>query len=381
MKQYTKFVGLDVHKKTIAVAVCDSQNPEVRYYGEIPNTIEALRRLTQKLSEEGAELHFVYEAGPCGYGVHRRLLAEGHRCQVVAPSLIPKKAGDRVKTDRRDAQALARLHRAGELTPVWVPGSEQEAMRDLSRLREDLRSEERHLKQRLLAFFLRHEVVLPEEKTRWGGSFMTWLENRTFENAVSQIVFHTYLESLKDVIGRGAGVVKEIETVLESYSLAPVVRALMALRGVDRITAFTITAEVGDMTRFGTAAQFMAYLGLTPCESSSGESVRRGSVTKTGNGHVRRVLVESAWHAQRTPRISKALKARMKDQTPEVRRISWEGQRRLFHRYHHLTAKGKRSTVAVTALARELAGFVWAIGCQVMGRPVALPKETMGETA
>ena len=370
-----------MHKKTIAVAVCDSKNPEVRYYGEIPNTIEALHRLTQKLSEEGAELHFVYEAGPCGYGVHRRLCAEGHRCQVVAPSLIPKKAGDRVKTDRRDAQALARLHRAGELTPVWVPGSEQEAMRDLSRLREDLKSEERHLKQRLLAFFLRHEVVLPEEKTRWGGPFMTWLENRTFENAVSQIVFQTYLESLKDVIGRGAGVVKEIETVLESYSLAPVVRALMALRGVDLITAFTITAEIGDMTRFGTASQFMAYLGLTPCESSSGESVRRGGVTKMGNGHVRRVLVESAWHAQRTPRIGKALKERMKDQTPEVRRISWEGQRRLFHRYHHLTAKGKRSTVAVTALARELAGFVWAIGCQVMGRPVALPKETMGETA
>ena len=193
MKQYTKFVGLDVHKKTIAVAVADSKTPEVRYYGEIPNTIEALRRLTQKLSEEGAELHFVYEAGPCGYGVHRRLQAEGHRCQVVAPSLIPKKAGDRVKTDRRDAQALARLHRAGELTPVWVPGSEQEAMRDLSRLREDLKMEERHLKQRLLAFFLRHEVVLPEDKTRWGGPFMTWLENKTFENAVSQIVFQTYL--------------------------------------------------------------------------------------------------------------------------------------------------------------------------------------------
>ena len=381
MGQYSKFVGLDVHKKTIAVAICDSKNPEVRYYGEIPNTIEALRRLTQKLSEEGAELHFVYEAGPCGYGVHRRLQAEGHRCQVVAPSLIPKKAGDRVKTDRRDAQALARLHRAGELTPVWVPGSEQEAMRDLSRLREDLKSEERHLKQRLLAFFLRHEVILPEGKTRWAGPFMKWLEEQKFEHSVSQIVFQSYLESLKDITGGIEAVEKEIERALENYSLASVVKALRALRGVDLVTAFTIVAEIGDMTRFGKPSQFMAYLGLTPSEHSSGENVRRGGVTKTGNGHVRRVLVESAWHCQRTPRISKNLKERMKDQPQEIRKIAWEGQKRLFHRYHHLTSKGKRSTVTVTALARELAGFVWAIGCQAMGQTVTLPKETIGETA
>ena len=375
MGQYTKFIGLDVHKKTIAVAIADSKGSEVRFYGEIPNTVDSLRRLAKKLSEDGAELQFVYEAGPCGYGVHRRLTAEGHRCQVVAPSLIPRKAGDRVKTDRRDAQSLARLFRAGELTPVWVPGTEQEAMRDLSRLREDLKTEERHLKQRLLAFLLRHDVTVPENKTRWGGPFMTWLEGQRFENATSQIVYHSYLESVKDAGDRVKEVEKEIERALEAYTLAPVVRALRSLRGIDLVTAFTIVAEIGDLTRFESASQFMAYLGLTPSERSSGEKTRRGGITKTGNGHVRRVLVESAWHCQRKPGISAPLKERMKGQPSEVRKIAWEAQKRLFHRSYHLKGQGKRATVVTTALARELAGFVWAIGCHIQGKPVTIPQE------
>lgn len=381
MEKYTKFVGLDVHKKTVAVAIADSKSPEVRSYGEIPNTVDSLRRLAKKLSEDGAELQFVYEAGPCGYGVHRRLQEEGHRCQIVAPSLIPRKAGDRVKTDRRDAQVLARLHRAGELTPVWVPGTEQEAMRDLSRLREDLKTEERHLKQRLLAFLLRHDVKAPDDKTRWGGPFMTWLEGRTFENATSQIVYQSYLESVKDAGERIEEVEKEIARALETYSLAPVVMGLRALRGVDVVTAFTIVAEIGDMTRFETASRLMAYLGLTPSERSSGEKTRRGGISKTGNSHVRRVLIESAWHCQRKPGIGKNLKERMNGQSPEVRKIAWEAQKRLFHRYHRLTAKGKRPTVVTTALARELAGFAWAIGCHVMGKPVSLPVETESMSA
>lgn len=381
MAQYTKFVGLDVHKDSIAVAIADSKSAEVRFYGNIPNTGVAIRTLAQKLSEDQACLAFVYEAGPCGYGVHRMLLEAGHECRVIAPSLIPKKSGDRVKTDRRDALMLARLHRAGELTPVWVPGSEQEAMRDLSRLREDLKAQERYLKQRLSAFLLRNGKSVPKKMTKGTPRYWAWVADLAFSQPTAQVVLQEYAEAVKEITKRIQGIETQIARSLESYDLAPLVRALMALRGVDTITAFTVVAELGDLSRFDTAPRFMAYLGLVPSEASSGGTIKRGPITKTGNGHVRRVLVESAWTYRFPARKSRRIQERNEGQPPEVCAIAWEAQKRLSHRYRHLTKAGKKHTVITTAVARELAGFIWAIGCQVVGRSVALPISAPEEEA
>jgi len=371
--QYTKFIGLDVHKASIAVGIADSKSAEVRFYGNIPNTEVAILNLAKKLSEDQAHLAFVYEAGPCGYGVHRKLLEAGHECRVIAPSLIPKKSGDRVKTDRRDAIMLARLHRAGELTPVWVPGSEQEAMRDLSRLREDLKAQERYLKQRLSAFLLRNGKSVPEKMTKGSPRYWAWIADLSFPQPTAQVVLQEYADAVMEITKRIKGIETQLARSLELYDLAPLVQALMTLRGVDTITAFTVVAELGDLSRFDTAPQFMAYLGLVPSEASSGGTTKRGPITKTGNGHVRRVLVESAWTYRFPARKSRRIQTRNDGQPPEVCAIAWEAQKRLSHRYRHLTKAGKKHTVVTTAIARELAGFIWAIGCQIMGRPVTLP--------
>ncbi len=379
MAQYTKCVGLDVHKDSIAVAVCDGTTEEVRFYGTIPNTEAAILNLAKKLSGDPFHLSFVYEAGPCGYVLHRTLLEAGYECRVIAPSLIPKKTGDRVKTDRRDALMLARLHRAGELTPVWVPGSEQEAMRDLSRLREDLKAQERHLKQRLSAFLLRNGKGIPQKTTKGTPRYWAWIADLAFPHPTARIVLQEYADAVKEIATRIAGIEAQIVRELESYSLAPVVRALMTLRGVDTITAFTVVAELGDLSRFKTAPQFMAYLGLVPSEASSGGTVKRGGITKTGNGHVRRVLVESAWTYRFPARKSRRIRERNEGQPAEVCALAWEAQKRLSFRYRHLTQAGKKQTVVTAAVARELAGFIWAIAGQVMGRSVVLPAPVPGE--
>lgn len=372
MAHYTKFIGLDVHKNSIAVAIADSRNSEVRFYGNIPNTLDGIVKLAHKFSEDGANLSFVYEAGPCGYTVHRKLLDAGYECRVVAPSLIPKKAGDRVKTDRRDAQTLARLHRAGELTSVWVPGPEQEAMRDLSRLREDLKTHERHVKQQISAFLLRNGRFFPE-KSRWTAKHDAWIDSQRFDQPLHQVVLQGYCDTLDSLRMQLQAAEKEMERALDSWSLASHVKALMGLKGVDLVTAFTIMAELGDLSRFASAPQFMAYLGVVPGEHSSGSKVRRGSLTKTGNGHVRKVLVEAAWSYRLKPLKSKNLLTRQEGLPEEIGKISWEAQKRLSHRYRHLTQAGKKKTVAIAAIARELAGFIWAIGCHQSGRKVDVP--------
>ena len=304
--------------------------------------------------------------------MHRKLLDAGYECRVVAPSLIPKKAGDRVKTDRRDVQTLARLHRAGELTSVWVPGPEQKAMRDLSRLREDLKTHERHVKQQLSAFFLRNGGIFPE-KSRWTAKHCTWIESQRFDQPLQQVVLQGYCDILDDLKTQVQAAEKEMERALDSWSLASHVKALMGLKGVDLVTAFTIMAELGDLSRFDSAPQFMAYLGVVPGEHLSGSKVRRGSMTKTGNGHVRKVIVEAALSYRLKPLKSKALLQRQDGLDPEVHQISWEAQKRLSHRYRHLTQAGKEKTVAIGAIARELAGFIWAIGCHQSGRNVDVP--------
>lgn len=370
--QYGRYIGLDVHKDTIAVSIAAVDGGKPRYYGEIANTQKAMEKLVRKLSPGSEVLSFCYEAGPCGYGLYRQLTQIGHDCIVVAPSLIPTKPGDRVKTDRRDSESLARLHRANELTPVWVPDSEQEAMRDLTRAREDMKCLERQSRQRLNAFLLRHGKNYDSGKSKWTQAHWRWLETIKFDQPVQQIVFQEYIDCVKKQQERVKGLEKEMEKALDSWRLAPVVEALMALRGCKLITAMTVMAELGDITRFDSPRQLMAYLGLVPSEYSSGKSTRRGGITKTGNGHVRKVLTEAAW-CYRFPARKTAHLQRRAERTPEaVQAIAWKAQKRLCGRYQHLMDRGLLKVKVCTAIARELTGFIWAIACEVMGKNPSL---------
>ena len=364
MKECIKYVGLDVHKETLAVSVAEGNGGEVRYLGEIANTPEAIEKLVRQLRKTGARLSFCYEAGPCGYGLHRQLTDLGWDCIVVAPSLIPKKAGDRVKTDRRDSLSLARLHRAGELTAVCVPNDQQEALRDLTRAREDMKHLQRQAKQRLLAFLLRHGKRY-SGKSYWTQAHWRWLETVKFDHPAQQIVMQEYVDTVLACGKRVAGLEQQIEHTAQTSRVWPVIEALMALRGVNLLTAVTVVAEIGDVKRFAKASQLMAYLGLVPSEYSSGGSTRRGGITKTGNSHVRRVLVEAAWTYRHAARKT-AVVQRRAERTPEVvQDIAWSAQKRLCQRYRTLAGKGKLKVQVCTAVARELAGFIWAIG-QVM---------------
>jgi transposase len=368
MHEFSKYVGLDTHKDTIAVAVSDDCGGKPRYYGEIANTPEAITKLAKKLSPDGEVLSFCYEAGPCGYGIYRQISKMGHDCSVVAPSLIPSKSGDRVKTDRRDSESLSRFHRAGELTAVWVPDQEQESIRDLTRAREDMKAMERQARQRLNAFLLRHGKVYESGKSKWTQAHFRWLERVKFEVPVQQIVFEEYVGAIKQAQQRVSGLEDEMLKVMGGWSLAPVVEALMALRGIKLITAMTVMAELGDITRFDSPSQLMAYLGLVPSEYSSGKSKRRGGITKTGNGHVRHVLTESAWCYRFQARRTAHLQRRAEKTSDEVQAIAWKAQKRLCGRYQHLLERGKLKVQVCTAIARELVGFIWAIACEVMGR-------------
>jgi len=368
IKQYAGYVGLDVHMDTIAVVLALPDGSLPSYYGEVANTPAAIKKLLKKLSPNGEVMSFCYEAGPTGYGVYRQLTAMGHHCIVVAPSLIPRKPGDRIKTDRRDSESLARLHRAGELTQVWVPDQEQESMRDLTRAREDMKQLERQSRQRLSMFLLRHGKHYDSGKKKWTKVFFSWLETVQFEHPVQQIVFQEYIDSVKQQQDRVASLLKEMEKALKNWRLAPVVEALMALRGCKLITAMTVMAELGDITRFDSPRQLMAYLGLVPSEYSSGKTTRRGGITKCGNGHVRRVLTESAWSYRFPARKTTHLQRTAKYTSESAQVIAWKAQKRLCGRYQHLMTRGLLKVKVCTAIARELAGFIWAIACDVMGK-------------
>lgn len=369
-RTYGAYIGLDVHKDTIAVAVAECGRGQPDYLGEIANTPKTLGKLIERLSLKygGEQLLFVYEAGPCGYGLYRQIVTTGHACEVVAPSLIPRKAGERVKTDRRDALSLARLSRSGELAAVWVPGPEQEAIRDLTRAREDIKAMETRARQRLGAFLLRHGRVYDGGKSRWTQAHFRWLERVKFDSPVQQIVLQEYIETVKEMQRRVAALENQMRQALADWSLRPVVEGLMALRGVSLITAMTVLAELGDITRFDSPRQLMAYLGLVPSEHSSGSSRRQGAITKTGNGHVRRVLVEAAWNYRFPARKTRAIERRAEQTSAEIQAIAWAGQKRLCGRYRHLIEAGKVKKQVTTAVARELAGFIWAIACEAMGK-------------
>ncbi len=356
-----KYIGLDVHKKTIAIAIAeDKRNGEVRFYGTIDNNMTALKKVIRKLIADGSTLRFAYEAGPCGYKLYRDLTAVNYDCIVVAPSLIPKKSGERIKTDPRDARSLARLHRSGELTAVYVPTPEDEAMRDLVRAREDAVWAQRKAKQQLGAFLLRHGHIYSGKKN-WSEAHFNWISDIKMDHPCQQITLQEYVNYVQICIKRVGRLQEQIIEFSTKWRMAPVVSALQALRGVSVIVAVTTIAELGDLNRFDNPKQLMAFIGLVPSEHSSGESKKRGPITKTGNGHVRRVLVE-AGHAYRFPaRITRHLKKRQEGLPDSVRDIAWKAQVRLCSRYRHLMDQGKSKNVTVTAIAREIIAFMWAI--------------------
>ncbi len=289
------FVGLDTSKLKISVAMAEGDRTgEVRFFGDISSEPSSVASMVEKLAKKGDRLHFCYEAGPTGYDLHRQIIALGHECDVVAPSLIPKRPGDRVKTNRRDAVSLARLHRAGELTKVWVPDEAHEAVRDLVRARDSANDALRKARQQLQAFLLRHGRVY-KGRTPWTQVHRRWLARQSFTHAAHHIVLEEYIQATEEAEVRLDRMTKQVAATAASWSMAPVVEAYQAMRGVAFLTAVTLVVEIGDVRRFETAPQFMAYLGLVPSESSTGDRVRRGSITKTGNTRARRVLIERAW--------------------------------------------------------------------------------------
>ena len=369
MTKAITFIGLDVHKKSISIALADTgHNTEVRFYGTINGDLASLDKVVRKLVSRGASLSFVYEAGPCGYEIYRHLTNKGYDCIVVAPSLIPRKSGDRIKNDRRDAKMLARLHRAGELTPVYVPRLEDEAMRDLCRARIDSKSAERKARQQLGAFLLRSGFRYTG-KTNWSKAHWNWIADIKMPHPAQQITLQEYIDAVRSCIERVERMTDQIRQLSEQWRMGPVVQAIQALRGVSLIVATTTIAELGDLTRFDNPRQLMAYLGLVPSEHSSGETVRRGGITKTGNGHARRMLVESAWTYRLPARVSRRLRERQQNVPQAVWEIAWKAQLRLCARYRRLMAKGKRSQVVITAIAREISAFMWAIA-RVIRKPV-----------
>jgi transposase len=366
MKDYTEvFVGIDTSKLRNAIAIAgQGRQGEIRYLGEIDNTPEATRKLVAKLAQRYGKLHFCYEAGPTGYGLHRWLTGLGQSNIVVAPSLIPKRPGDRVKTNRRDAQNLAKLLRAGDLTAVWVPDEAHEAIRDLVRVRDAAVRDLRAKRQQLTSFLLRHSLSFPG-KTAWTKTHARWLAGLKFEHHAHRLVLEESTSAIHDAAGRIVRVGNAIAELAPQWSLAPVAQAIQALRGFDFIAAVSFVSEVGDLSRFAKPSQVMGYVGITPSEDSTGDSVKRGPITKAGNSRARRTLVESAWAYRFPARLGAAKRAKIEALPKPVADIAWKAQTRLCARYRALTAKGKKPAVAVTAIARELAAFIWAIAREV----------------
>jgi len=359
-----KFIGMDVHKNSITIAIADQgRRGPARSYGAINNDLGALDKFCRKMVSTASQLHFVYEAGPCGYGIYRHLTDKGFECMVAAPSLIPKKSGERIKNDRRDAKKLARLHRAGELTAVYVPDLEDEAMRDLSRAREDVVSATRKAKQRLKAFLLRYHIVF-SGRSNWSKAYFKWLSDIAMAHPAQQVALQEYIDAVHENMHRVDRLTDQIRQLVPNWRLAPVFAALQAARGVSLVVAVTVLAEIGDLSRFEHPDQLMAYLGLVPSEHSSGDKIKRGSITKTGNGHARKVLVEAAWAYRMKPRVSRILLKRQQGLSDQIRQISWKAQLRLCTRYRRMAGRGKPKQIIVIAIARELSAFLWAIAKQ-----------------
>jgi len=312
-------------------------------------------------------LRVCYEAGPTGYVLYWQLTELGVRCEVVAPTLVPVKAGDRVKTDRRDAEKLARCYRAGDLTAVWVPDRAHEALRDLVRARLAGKRDQLRARHRLGKFLLRQGRAAPEGTTAWTGKYLTWVKQQSFEHPAQEATLLDYLHEVEHAASRIVRLERAIDAAVEAMpeSLQAVIAGLQCLRGVAKVSAVTLVSELGQLSRFAKARQLMGYAGMVSREYSSGQSVRRGAISKAGNAHLRRIVTEAAWSYRHRPNLGATLNARQSAQSQTVKAIAWRAQHRLHDRYRALLAKGKTKQKVITALARELLGFIWAIGCQI----------------
>lgn len=365
MDRTTTFIGLDVSKETIAVAVAESgRRGEVRFFGTISSKPEAVAKLAKTLAATHGALAFAYEAGPTGYGLHRQLTQLGHACHVVAPSMTPARPGSQIKTDRRDAVVLASLFRAGELTPIWVPDIEHEAMRDLIRARIAAVEAVRRTRQQLLSFLLRHGRIYKDGIKHWTRRHRRWLGDQRFGHPAQQIAFEEYNRAIEQAEDRRVRLERQIEALLPNWSLHPVVASIQALRGVSLIAAVTLVAEIGDFRRFTHPRQLMGWLGLVPRERSSGSTRAQGNITKAGNTRARRMLVESAWTYRLPARVAGDLLKRSASLPEAARDIAWKAQVRLCGRYRRMQRAGRPKNVVTVAIARELAAFVWAIAIQ-----------------
>ena len=359
----TGFVGLDAHAQSTAIAVAEAGRAAPRFVGTVGSRLSELLKALERLGT-AASLQVVYEAGPCGYRLARELLVRGYRCEVIAPARIPRRPGERIKTDRRDALNLAGLARAGELVSVVIPDPRDEAVRDLSRARMDAVRARLKARQQLNALLLRHGRRY-EGKTKWTAAHERHLARVSFEHPAQDIAYAEYRQAVSEGTARVARLEQSLAQQVEGWRMRPLVQAVMTLRGLDRVAATTVVAELGDLRRFAHPRELMGYLGLVPSEHTSGAKRRLGAITKTGNGHVRRVLVEAAWNYRFPARLSQALQVRQEAQPATIREIAWRAQLRLSHRYRRLKARGLQHNKITVAIARELAAFVWEIGRHV----------------
>jgi transposase len=359
------YVAFDTAKLKHAVAVAEGgRGGEIRFVGEIENRPATIERLIKKLGRRYKKLQVCFEAGPTGYGLYRQMQALGHDCLVVAPALIPRRSGERVKTNRRDALSLARLFRAGELSGVWVPDEVHEAIRDLVRGRMTAAEDVRRKRQQLLSFLLRHGRIFTGGD-HWTRAHRRWLAEQSFDHPAQQIVFQDGVAAIEDAIERQRRLEEQLANLVPRWSMASAVAAYQAMRGVSFLVAVTFAAEIGDVRRFDTPRQLMSFLGLVPAERSTGETVRRTGLTLAGNRRARRVLVEAAWSYRHPARVSETLRVRLEALPKTVRDIAWKAQVRLCGRYRRLNAAGKKLPVIIAAIAREMAAFLWAIGRQI----------------
>lgn len=374
MQKDIRHVGLDVDTEKLVVGVAEPDG-EVRSLGAIPYNWEAVRGLVRKLGP-ASRLRVCYEAGPHGYGLYWQFTKLGVHCDVVAPTLIPVKSGDRVKTNRRDAEKLARCYRSGDLTPVWVPDAAHEALRDLVRAREAAKKDQLRARHRLGKFLLRRGLRAAAGVKNWTAGHLEWVKTLRFEQAAQEAAFLDYLHEVEHAAGRVARLEQAIGQSVEAAPahMQALIAGLQALRGIKLVSAATIVAEVGPLSRFTRPKQLMGYSGMVSSEDSTGDSVRRGAITKTGNAHLRRIVGEAAWAYQYRPAMSPALKKRQEGLSAAVKELAWKAQHRLCSRYRRLTAKGKLRQKVVTAIGRELLGFVWAIGMQVEAEQRATKK-------
>ena len=380
MKKNTVFIGFDVHVELIYVAIAESRrNGEVRSLGSIRNRPDSIRKLIRRFRKQYKNVRVCYEAGPCGYTIYWQLAVMGVTCEVIAPSLIPTKAGDKVKTDRRDAIKLARYYRSGDLTSVWVPDRAHEALRDLVRAREAAKKDQRGARNRLGKFLIRNGIHKPVKMTNWTQKHTRWLQTLKFEEMSQEIVFQDYFHEVEHQRDRLKALEKAIDTAIEQSpeEIREVVAALQLFRGVAKITAVGVVTEVGKFSRFSKPNKLMKYVGSIPSEYSSGgpNKRRQGGITKAGNSHLRRLMTEAAWAYRYRPAINERMQKCQENISQEfiaeVKETAWKAQRRLCGRYRSLVSSGKPSQVAITAVGRELLGFIWAIAVYIESRQAA----------